>query len=109
MAKQIEGVSEKIEKCAREEFLKNGYTDASLRTIASEAGTTTGSIYSRYGDKEGLFSAIVEPAANEFIEKFRSIQEEFHSILWNLTDRQNRWRISPWMECSGWLNICMSI
>ena len=59
MAKQIEGVSEKIEKCAREEFLKNGYTDASLRTIASEAGTTTGSIYSRYGDKEGLFSAIV--------------------------------------------------
>ena len=41
MAKQIEGVSEKIEKCAREEFLKNGYTDASLRTIASEAGTTT--------------------------------------------------------------------
>ena len=36
MAKQIEGVSEKIEKCAREEFLKNGYTDASLRTIASE-------------------------------------------------------------------------
>lgn len=80
MAKQIEGVAEKIEKCAREEFLKNGYTDASLRTIASEAGTTTGSIYSRYGDKEGLFSAIVEPAANEFIEKFRSIQEEFHSM-----------------------------
>lgn len=85
MAKQIEGVSEKIEKCAREEFLKNGYTDASLRTIASEAGTTTGSIYSRYGDKEGLFSAIVEPAANEFIEKFRSIQEEFHSME---SDRQ---------------------
>ena len=85
MAKQIEGVSEKIEKCAREEFLKNGYADASLRTIASEAGTTTGSIYSRYGDKEGLFSAIVEPAANEFIEKFRSIQEEFHSME---SDRQ---------------------
>lgn len=70
MAKQIEGVSEKIEKCAREEFLKNGYADASLRTIASEAGTTTGSIYSR---------------ANEFIEKFRSIQEEFHSME---SDRQ---------------------
>ena len=85
MAKQLEGISEKIEKCAREEFLKNGYTDASLRTIASEAGTTTGSIYSRYGDKEGLFSAIVEPAANEFIEKFRSIQEKFHSME---SDRQ---------------------
>ena len=54
--------------------------DASLRTIAAEAGSTTGSIYSRYGDKEGLFSAIVEPAADEFIEIFRGVQERFHAM-----------------------------
>lgn len=52
--KQVEGVSEKIIACSKKEFLEKGYTDASLRTIAAEAGTTTGSIYSRYGDKEGL-------------------------------------------------------
>lgn len=80
MAKQVEGVSERIETCAKEEFMKKGYTDASLRTIAAEAGTTTGSIYSRYGDKEKLFSAIVEPVAEEFTEIFRSVQEEFHSM-----------------------------
>lgn len=38
---------------------------------------TTGSIYSRYGGKEGLFSAIVEPVAREFTEKFVSVQERF--------------------------------
>lgn len=59
MTKPVEGVSEKILACAREEFLEKGYSDASLRTIAAKADVTTGSIYSRFGGKEGLFSAIV--------------------------------------------------
>ena len=80
MFKQVEGVSEKIIACSKKEFLEKGYTDASLRTIAAEAGTTTGSIYSRYGDKEGLFLAIVEPVAETFIGKFRAIQEKFHGM-----------------------------
>ena len=78
MAKQIEGVSERILACAEQEFLEKGYTDASLRTIAAEAGTSTNSIYVRFGDKEGLFSAIVEPAARGMIERFLKIQESFH-------------------------------
>lgn len=79
MARQTEDISEKIAICAKKEFLEKGYMEASLRTIAAEAGTTTGSIYSRYGGKEGLFSAIVEPAAKELVELFKSIQEEFHT------------------------------
>ena len=78
MSKPLEGVSEKIETCAKKEFLEKGYVDASLRNIAAKAGTTTGSIYSRYGGKEGLFSAIVETAAEEFVRMFRGIQEKFH-------------------------------
>lgn len=49
MAKQIEGVSERILACAKEEFLEKGFSEASLRSIAAKADTTTGSIYSRYG------------------------------------------------------------
>ena len=63
MTKPIEGVSERILSCAKEGFLEKGYADASLRTIAAKAETTTGSIYSRFRDKEGLFGALVEPAA----------------------------------------------
>lgn len=77
-AKQIEGVAERIIAAAKQEFLEKGYVDASLRTIAAAAGTSTNSIYVRFGDKEGLFSAIVEPALTEMIERFLRIQEAFH-------------------------------
>ena len=80
MAKQIEGVSERILACAKQEFLEKGYTEASLRTIAAEAGTSTNSIYVRFQDKEGLFSAIVEPAAGGMMELFVKIQESFHQM-----------------------------
>ena len=80
MAKQIEGVGERILACAKEEFLEKGYTDASLRTIAAAAETSTNSIYVRFGDKEGLFSAIVEPVLSEMVERFLKIQETFHHM-----------------------------
>lgn len=80
MAKQIEGVAERILSCAKAEFLDKGYTDASLRTIAAAAETSTNSIYVRFQDKEGLFSAIVEPVLNEMIERFVKIQENFHRM-----------------------------
>lgn len=80
MTKPIEGVSERILACAREEFLEKGYSDASLRTIAAKAETTTGSIYSRFKDKEGLFGALVKPAADGLTEMFLDIQEDFHQL-----------------------------
>ena len=80
MAKQIEGVAERITAAARQEFLDKGYVDASLRTIAAAAGTSTNSIYVRFGDKEGLFSAIVEPVLSEMTKNFIRIQENFHNM-----------------------------
>ena len=79
MTKPIEGVSEKILACAKEEFLEKGYSEASLRTIAAKADTTTGSIYSRFRDKEGLFDALVRPAADGLIRIFLQMQETFHA------------------------------
>ena len=72
MSKAVEGVTEKIEECARKEFKSKGYVEASLRTIAMEAGTTTG-------------SALVEPAAREFTEIFENVQKQFHAME---SDRQ---------------------
>ena len=80
LTKPIEGVSERILSCAMEEFLEKGYSEASLRVIAARADTTTGSIYSRFGGKEGLFAAIVEPAAEHLVKKFTAVQEEFHAM-----------------------------
>ncbi len=78
MAKQIEGVYEKVYECAQKEFLSKGFKDASLRTIAQEAGTSTGSIYTRFHNKEGLFHAIVFPVVEELRNWFLNVQESFH-------------------------------
>ena len=86
MSKAVEGVTEKIEEYARKEFKSKGYVDASLRTIAMEAGTTTGSIYSRYGGKEGLFSALVEPAARNLQKSLKMSRR--NSMRWRVRCRQ---------------------
>ena len=78
MAKQIEGVYERVVECAKEEFLEKGFKDASLRIIAAKADTSTGSIYTRFGDKEGLFRSIVDPVADRLKQMFVEMQEEFH-------------------------------
>ena len=80
MAKQIEGVYEAVLACAKKEFLEKGYKDASLRVIAQAAGTSTGSIYTRFKDKAGLFDAIVGLAADQLKDMFVEIQENFHSL-----------------------------
>ena len=54
MAKRVAGVTEKLMECAKEEFLANGYENASLRIIAEKAGSSKGAIYIRYPDKESL-------------------------------------------------------
>ena len=88
MAKQIEGVAERVLACAKQEFLDKGYTDASLRTIAAAANTSTNSIYVRFKDKEGLFSAIVEPVLTEMTETFLRMQEKFHHMAPDAQEKQ---------------------
>ena len=80
MASRIEEFDEKILACAKEEFLEKGYTDASIRTIAQNAGVSTSTIYTRYSDKEGLFRFLVEPAANGLKELLRQSLSSFSSL-----------------------------
>lgn len=48
----------------KKEFLEYGFHDASLRRISAVSGVSTNSIYTRFGDKAGLFEAIVKDAAD---------------------------------------------
>ena len=101
LAKQIEGVYEAILACAKREFLEMGYKDACLRTIAREANTSTGSIYTRLRDKEGLFKAVVEPAVQEMRRMFLQIQERFHSFdEQTQRDEMGRYTVRHQMERS---------
>lgn len=47
-------------EAAKKEFLEKGYNKASLRTICSKAGVTTGALYFFFENKAELFAAIVD-------------------------------------------------
>ena len=79
MAKQIEGVSERILAAAQAEFPDKGYTKSTLRAIAA-ADTGANSIYVCFGDKEGLFSAIAELVLSGMTERFLKLQEAFRRL-----------------------------
>lgn len=74
--KDEEAVGQILE-CAKEEFMQKGFADASMRTIAEKAGFTTGMLYSRFADKNVLFSALVKEGADKLYSYFSDVQEEF--------------------------------
>ena len=59
MATRDHTLDGKLLAAARAEFLEHGFRDASIHRIAKEAGATTGAIYTRYRNKDELFSALV--------------------------------------------------
>ena len=77
MAKRVEGRSDKLLECAMAEFMEMGYQEASLRVIAAKAETTTGSIYTRFKDKEGLFHALVDSTIDQLMLWMREGNEAF--------------------------------
>ena len=88
MAKRVAGVTEKLMECAKEEFLANGYENASLRVIAEKAGSSKGAIYIRYPDKESLYRSLVQPAADGFCELLQSVLSGFTTMPGNEQTQQ---------------------
>ena len=75
-------------ECAKEEFLANGYENASLRIIAEKAGSSKGAIYIRYPDKESLYRSLVQPAADGFCELLQAVLSGFTTMPGNEQTQQ---------------------
>ncbi len=71
----------KILEAGKQEFLKCGFKDASLRNIAAKAGFTKGAFYGYYPDKAALFYAIVSEAAEGLIRKFKTAQSAHFELI----------------------------
>ncbi len=69
-------LTEGILEAARAEFAERGFADASVRSIATRAGVTTGAIYARF-DKDSLFSALVGDAADALFELYAGAHRAF--------------------------------
>lgn len=81
MRHETAGVTESLIESAENEFLKYGFQKASMRRISAASGVSTNSIYTRFGDKEGLFRAIVKEAADGLMDIYlQSIQKASDSL-----------------------------
>lgn len=64
-----ESIRNQIAEAAEHQFAKVGFTNATIGTIAKEAGVATGTVYKYYQDKTALFQAILpEKFVSDFSE-----------------------------------------
>lgn len=79
MALRDHSLDDKITTAAREEFLERGYSGASLRKIAEQAGVTVGAIQIRYKSKDELFTCLLEPLLRGIEELFQDTKADYYS------------------------------
>lgn len=65
-----EEIRRNILTAAKEEFLKCGFSGASVRRIAESAKTSTSNVYNYFEDKNALFAAVVAPALSDLEAAF---------------------------------------
>lgn len=59
---------------ARELFLRHGFGDVGIRRIASAAGTTSAMIHYYFGDKLGLYRAMIEEATRPLVATLQRLE-----------------------------------
>ena len=79
----------KILESAKKEFLEKGFVNASLRTIASNAGLTTGAMYRHFKDKDALFCALVDQAIDFTTQTVMLADSSHHLDLDNLVSKEH--------------------
>ena len=60
---------QKLIVVARTHFTDRGYADAALEEIVQEAGLTRGALYHHFGNKKGLFQAVLDTVQKEVAER----------------------------------------
>ncbi|MDR2405886.1 MAG: TetR/AcrR family transcriptional regulator [Deltaproteobacteria bacterium] len=65
----------------KNEFLKNGYLNVSVRSLAKSASLTSGAIYTHFKDKAELFECLVRPALEDFKALLTKIHDERMHLL----------------------------
>ena len=72
---------EAIIAAARDLFIERGYDGVSMDAVVQQVGGSKASIYSYFGNKEGLFKAIIEDSCQKLLEPLQSAE------VMNLTPR----------------------
>ena len=90
--------------CATEEFGAHGYTGAALSSIAARAGVSKPMVLSYFGSKDGLYTACVERAGANLIDRIEQVltagqgptrmaQDTLAAIFAALHERPHDWNV----------------
>ncbi len=71
-AESMEENRAKLVATARKAFADKGYAAASMDALTAEAGLTRGALYHNFGDKRGLFAAVVEQIDTEMASRAKA-------------------------------------
>ena len=71
----------KLIQVARQAFATLGYAETSMDKLTAEAGLTRGALYHHFGDKRGLFAAVVDQIDSEMAASSKQYVEE-NNDLW---------------------------
>ncbi|EMO2545569.1 TPA: TetR/AcrR family transcriptional regulator [Acinetobacter baumannii] len=66
----------KLIEVARRAFAEYGYADTSMDKLTAEAGLTRGALYHHFGDKRGLFAAVVDQIDSQMAEYAQQHREQ---------------------------------
>lgn len=66
----------KLIEVARRAFAEFGYADTSMDKLTAEAGLTRGALYHHFGDKRGLFAAVVDQIDSQMAEYAQQHREQ---------------------------------
>ena len=76
---------EALVRAAAELFLEQGYVATSIDAIIDRAGGSKRNIYNEFGNKEGLFTAIVTESADKALSALVAEESERHDLRETLT------------------------
>src|ERR1700684_1380416 len=76
---------------ARAVFARRGFHGASVEEIASEAGFSTGALYSNFDGKEDLFLVLMEREIDEHAREIAAAVRERASVAERATGGARRW------------------
>lgn len=81
-AEMMDETRRKLLASARAAFAEKGFSDTSMDDLTAAVGLTRGALYHNFGDKKGLFAAVVDQIDAEMAARARSLAEA-ESTLWN--------------------------
>jgi AcrR family transcriptional regulator len=82
---------ERLLTAARTVFARSGFHGASVEEIASEAGFSTGALYSNFDGKEDLFLAVMERAIEEHAREITTAVAARPSVTERATGGARQW------------------